>query len=391
MRKFVTEIEPLLPEYGKDKLTEKSISVLSKAGGLGVNLSNDTLKEISGLVVNMNSYYSNLIEGNRTTPLEIERAMAERFSKDPEQRNKEYEHFAHIEVQKLIDKLLSENKDLEICTVEFICRIHKEFYERIPGEFRKIKDPNGKVFRIVPGKLREFDVKVGSHIPPSFGEIEDLLSKFCKGYAPEKLGGTERLIAAAASHHRLEWIHPFPDGNGRTARLFTHAYLIKAGVNRNDLWSISRGFARKREKYYAMLSNADEKRLNDYDGRGNLSDRRLSEFCEYFLDLAIDQIEFMSELFDFKDLFERIKKYTENETDLKPASFIILKEVFINGKVKRGDIPKLISLPERSARRELKKLLDKGLLKSDTPKSPVKPAFPVKVLEYFFPKLYPVN
>lgn len=99
----------------------------------------------------------------------------------------------------------------------------------------------------------------------------------------------------------------------------------------------------------------------------------------------------MSELFDFKNLFERIKKYTENETDLKPASFTILKEVFINGSMRRGEIPKLISLPERSARRELKKLLDKGLLKSDTPKSPVKPAFPVKVLEYFFPRLYPVN
>lgn len=278
MRKFVTEIEPLLPEYGKDKLTEKSISLLSKAGGLGVNLSKDTLKEISGLVVNMNSYYSNLIEGNRTTPLEIERAMAERYSKDPELRDKEYEHVAHIEVQKLIDKLLFENKDFEICTADFIRRIHREFYERIPDESRKIKDPNGRMFIITPGKLREFDVRVGNHVPPSFDHIEDLLNKFCKVYAPDKLSGTDRLIAAAASHHRLEWIHPFPDGNGRTARLFTHAYLLKTGVNRNDLWSISRGFARSREKYYAMLSNADEKRLNDYDGRGNLSDRRLSEF-----------------------------------------------------------------------------------------------------------------
>jgi len=391
MRNFITEIEPLLPAYGKDKLTEKSITLLSLAGGLGVNLNVDTLKEVSGLVINMNSYYSNLIEGNRTTPLEIEKAMAERFSKDPDLRGKEYEHIAHIEVQKKIDELLFKDKNFDICKIDFIRSIHKEFYERIPEEFRKIKDPNGNPSNIIPGRFREFDVKVGGHIPPAFEHVENFLNKFCETYNTDKLKGTDRLIAAAASHHRLEWIHPFPEGNGRTARLFTHAFLLKTGVNKNDLWSISRGFARNREKYYAMLSNADEKRLNDFDGRGNLSDKRLYEFCDYFLELAIDQVEFMSSIFDFKNLFIRIKKYIEDDTELKPASFTILKEVLINGKLRRGDIPKLTAMPERTARRELKKLLDRGLLKSDTPKSAIKPAFPVEVLEFYFPRLYPIN
>lgn len=391
MRNFITEIEPLLPDYGKDKLTEKCITLLSLTGGLGVNLSKDSLEEISSLVINMNSYYSNLIEGNKTTPLEIERAIAEKLSKNPELRSKEYEHIAHIEVQRLIDDLLLNDRNFDISSVDFICSIHKEYYERIPEEFRNIKDPNGKLIEIIPGKFREFDVKVGNHIPPSFEHIEDYLNRFCSGYSPEKLNGTERIIAAAASHHRLEWIHPFPDGNGRTARLFTHAYLLKTGVNKNDLWSISRGFARNREKYYAMLSNADETRLNDYDGRGNLSDKRLSEFCDYFLDLAIDQVEFMSNLFDFKNLFERIRKFIENDIELKPVSFTILKEALINGKLRRGEISKLTSMSERTARRELKKLLEKGLIKSDTSKSPIKPAFPVKVLEFYFPRLYPQN
>jgi len=391
LRNFITEIEPLLPTYGKEELTEKSITLLSLAGGLGANLNKDTLKELSGLVINMNSYYSNLIEGNRTTPLEIEKAMAERFSKDPDLRGKEYEHIAHIKVQKKIDELLLQDMNFDICTIDFIRNIHKEFYESIPEEFRKIKDSNGNPFNIIPGKLREFDVKVGRHIPPSSEHIEVFLNKFCTKYATNKLNGTDRLIAAAASHHRLEWIHPFPDGNGRTARLFTHAYLLKSGLNKNDLWSISRGFARNREKYYAMLSNADEQRLNDYDGRGNLSDKRLFEFCEYFIDLAIDQIKFMSNLFDFANLFERIRKYIENESDLKSASFTILKEALINGKIRRGDIPKLTAMPERTARRELKKLLDRGLLKSETPKSAVKPAFPAEVLEFYFPRLYPLN
>ncbi len=52
----------------------------------------------------------------------------------------------------------------------------------------------------------------------------------------------------------------------------------------------------------------------------------------------------MSSLFYFKDLFERIKRFSEQEHDLKPESFLILKEAFINGKIKRGDVPKISGL-----------------------------------------------
>ncbi len=265
MSNYNTNIEPLLPSLNYELLVEKCLKLVSLSGGLGSNLSADTLHEISKLVINMNSYYSNLIEGNRTTPFEIEKALSHKFSKDSEKKSKEYEHIAHIEVQKLIDEKLNSNNNYNICTSDFICGLHKEFYDRIPKEFRKIKDTNGNEVELIPGKLRDFNVKVGDHIPPSHIYIKDLLEKFCSGYLPDKLSGTDKIIAAAASHHRLTWIHPFPDGNGRTARLFTHAYLIKASINSKDLWSISRGFASNRYIYYSNLANADENSLNDYD------------------------------------------------------------------------------------------------------------------------------
>ncbi|MBZ0204019.1 MAG: Fic family protein [Ignavibacteria bacterium] len=389
MKNFIEEIEPTFPLTGQKELEEKCLKVVSLSGGLGNNLSSVTLSEISSLVVNMNSYYSNLIEGNKTTPADIERVMLNKLSKDPFLRSKEYEHKAHIEVQRLIEGLLFSDKNFDICTVDFICSIHREFYERIPKEFRRIKDPGGNMIELIPGELRKFDVKVGSHIPPSFEMISEFLEKFCSSYKLDEYSGINKLIAAGASHHRLSWVHPFPDGNGRTSRLFTHAYLIKAGINSKNLWSISRGFARNLSSYYSMLSNADETRLNDFDGRGNLSDKRLSEFCDYFLNLTIDQIEFMASLFEFDNILKRIKKYVESNIDLKPESFLILKETFISGILKRGEVLALTGLPERTARRELRKLLDLGLLKSDTPKGPLKAGFPVYVLEYYFPRLYP--
>lgn len=391
MTDYISEIEPLFPSSYYKELSEKSLKIVSLSGGLGINLNIDTLHEISKLVINMNSYYSNLIEGNNTTPLEIEKAIANKLSKDPEKRSKEYEHIAHIKVQEIINRKLINEPELNICSIDFICFLHYELYNRIPEEFRKVKDINGNEVELIPGKLRDTDVKVGNHYPPSHLHIKEFLERFCNAYKPEKLSGIDKIIAAAASHHRLTWIHPFLDGNGRTARLFTHAFLIKAGVNTKNLWSVSRGFARGLNNYYAYLANADELRLNDSDGRGNLSDKRLGEFCNYFFDISIDQIEFMCSLFDFKNLFGRMKKYVASDDNLKDECFNILKEAFINGKLKRGDIPQITGLPERTARRELNKLLDKGLLKSDTLKSPVKPGFPVFVLEYYFPKLYPIT
>jgi Fic family protein len=58
--------------------------------------------------------------------------------------------------------------------------------------------------------------------------------------APERFSRAERLVAIAASHHRLLWIHPFSEGNGRVARLLSHALLRRAGVG-SPLWSVARG------------------------------------------------------------------------------------------------------------------------------------------------------
>src|SRR5260370_24231310 len=137
------------------------------------------------------------------------------------------------------------------------------------------------------------------------------MRRFEQAYESKDILATEQLVALAAAHHRLAWIHPFGDGNGRVTRLHSHACLVRAKVDSFGLWTLSRGLAREREIYYKHLRVADQRRWNDLDGRGNLSDKGLSDFCLFILKIMLDQIEFMSGLFQFDVLAKRIDRYLQ--------------------------------------------------------------------------------
>ena len=75
-----------------------------------------------------------------------------------------------------------------------------------------------------PGEWRlrpEHDVAVGRHMPPSSARVPDFMRYFEDRYRFDRMGKAGRITAMAAAHHRLSYIHPFPDGNGRVARLMS--------------------------------------------------------------------------------------------------------------------------------------------------------------------------
>jgi Fic family protein len=174
--------------------------------------------------------------------------------------------------------------------------------------------------------------------------------------------------------------------------LFTHAYLIKARVHGHGLWMVSRGFARRRDDYIAALVGADAPRKSDVDGRGNLSDEGLSQFCEFFIQTALDQVAFMSGLLDLDGLESRITAYTQRRAvlgEMDPTSALLLRDVLVRGEVARGEASRITGKPERTARRIVNTLLEEGLLTSETPKGALRIGFPTKAIGYYFPRLYP--
>jgi Fic family protein len=104
--------------------------------------------------------------------------------------------------------------------------------------------------------------------PPQLWATYCYYSNLIEGHNTHPRDIDRALADDAAAHHRLLWIHPFYDGNGRVARLFVHAYLRDIGVG-SSLWSVSRGLARNVAQYQALLMAADQQRDNDWDGPGN--------------------------------------------------------------------------------------------------------------------------
>lgn len=363
-------------------LREKSVLLTSK-------LHPRVLLLIGDQVRLMNCYYSNLIEGHPTKPKDIQDALNGDFSENSETRDLQLEAKAHIEVQRHID-YATHGFD-NILSEDFIRWIHEEFYRELPESLRCVTDDNQKQYEIFAGKFRARDVIVGRHIGVPFETIPEFVDKFCKAYDTSKLGKHEQVAAAAASHHRLLWIHPFLDGNGRVARLFSHAYLKAIGIG-SDLWSVSRGLARESDQYKQMLARADAARSGDLDGRGSLSLSGLHDFCIFFLKCCIDQVEFMGRLIDQQGLLDRIEAHISlltNREGLHPKSFKLVAHAVKEGGFKRGEASDIMGIQSRTvASQALSELLKKGLLVSKDKKAPVSLGITEEAKEFWLPGLF---
>jgi hypothetical protein len=167
--------------------------------------------------------------------------------------------------------------------------------------------------------------------------------------------------------------------------------LRRLGIG-SSLWSVARGLARSVTEYKALLTDADQPRRTDLDGRGALSQRSLVAFCRFFLERCLDQVSYMRSILEPAELLPRIEIYTEEEIRarrLPKGSFPLLREAVLSGQFERGKAGSLTGYRERMARVPLAKLIERGLLVSDGPKTPVRLGFPLNVVERWFPALYP--
>ena len=380
-------MEPLLPEDRRE-LEDLATDLVAKASTLAGRLHPVMRASVGDLVRSMNCYYSNLIEGHNTLPSDIDRALNNELSKEPERRNLQLEARAHIEVQRMIDRGKAPSPAL---SVDFIVWTHRNFCERLPEELLIIENPTTREkIKIVPGELRKDHVIVGRHIPPPPEDIPAFLQRFAEGYAAAHLSRLRKIIGVAASHHRLAWIHPFLDGNGRVTRLFSHALLRELDVG-SELWAVSRGLARRVAEYKANLQAADEPRRGDLDGRGNLTMAGRVDFCKFFLTTCVDQVDFMAGLLEPEELLRRMEIWTEEETRakrLQKGSWPLLREAVMAGEYARGRAPALTGYEERQARTVLNSLIEKGYLVSPTTRSPVRLGFLAEVVDRWFPRLY---
>lgn len=247
----------------------------------------------------------------------------------------------------------------------------------------------------MPGKLRaepDEQAQVANHLAPDARMVEPMLvlRQQLMGRYPDP---RTRLITALAYHHRQAWVHPFMDGNGRLVRLITHLQLVFLDL-RPNLWSLSRGLARRQSEYYAMMANADRPREGDLDGRGQLSLKHYLGFIRFMLDACIDQIDYMTEAVDPVNMRARVERLFKNHeriiaAKVRPGSAPAVHALLSMGAMPRATFKTFLGLSERLAIEELQRLIELGTVLSPTPKSrEVEPGLPVWFAQAIFPDLH---
>ena len=388
---LVSLMEPLLVTDSsryRGPLTDLVLDLTQKSAGFRRSLPPTVLASLADLVRAMNCYYSNLIEGHDTHPVDIERALKNDYSQDSRKRNLQIEAKAHIAVQQWIDT--GGLKGGAAIRTGAITEIHRRFCELLPEDLLWVEDPITKQrIRLEPGEFRRRDVQVGNHIAISPGALPRFLQRFEQVYG--NLGRADGIISTPAAHHRLLWMHPFTDGNGRVARLMSHAMLLDS-LDTGAVWSVARGLARNVQQYKTLLANCDMTRRNDLDGRGTLSEEALEEFTRFFLTVCSDQVTFMESLMQPDRLRTRILLWAEEEIrmgQLPAKSGSILEAVLYRGELPRGDAAAVVGTGERQARRIVSALLEKEVLLSDSPRSPLRLTFPAALASRWMPGLFP--
>jgi Fic family protein len=388
------QFEPLWPAQAALAPLLERASELTRAA---VALGSSPLAhiELRGLLRSMNSYYSNRIEGEHTRPADIERALQKDFSANADLARRQRLALAHVQTELLCEAELvvraQAGQDLvrDLFEPQALTWLHAQLFKDLPPADLALADGS----LLVPGVWRQRGVAVGLHEAPTAASLPSFLARWSQVYGQARRGEAS-VVAIAAAHHRLAWMHPFLDGNGRVARLHTHLLFHASGLGQG-LWSPLRGFARSEARYKALLQAADEHRRGDLDGRGNLSQAGLVDWIDYTLDTCIDQVRFMAQQLNAQTMRDRIAAALAFEVSALPSgvraeALLPLHYLFMaQTELARADFKAMMGLGDRLATDAVSALWRRGFVASDSPYGKLRFAIPRHALRFYFPALWP--
>lgn len=390
-----TDLKGTLPP----NLIEKAEAVCEQSAILTGGHNQNLLDEVRELLRITNSYYSNRIESEGTHPINIEKAMKKEFKEDAKEKNLQLLSLSHIRTQKEVETLIASGASA--FDTEFVKSIHRSFYAdpQLDSFLEVMDEKEQQPIRMTPGELRAYDVYIGKHIAPRADAVSGLMREFQHLYegAAKHLPHSAKLIYALSSHHRLAWIHPFLDGNGRTSRLALDAAIMSSGFQGYGLWNMSRGLARSVDEYKKALQYADMERQGATDGRGTLSLMALSHFVDYMLDIAMDQVRFMGGCLKMDKLTQRIEHYVilsrSGMFGIQPLPKYtegVFKHLLLYGSSSKGAITSVLGVSERTGTTLFRELSNAGVITSDSVKGPISMRFTMHMASYIFPDLFQI-
>ena len=182
---------------------------------------------------------------------------------------------------------------------------------------------------------------------PAAKKVAKMMISFCQWLSHQEESKLSPIIMAGIGHHQLVTIHPFIDGNGRTARALATLILYKKGYDIKKLFALEDYYNLDRQKYYQAIAEARK-------------NKDLTSWLEYFA---------QGFLYELEQVWEQIEGFTVGQKSGKKAVYLskrqrrILDFIAINGKIYRSDVVDIVTVSEKTAYRELEQLREKGLIK----------------------------
>jgi len=216
-----------------------------------IPISPDYYRQLHSLSLNKGALASTAIEGNTLTEEELEQIQS---GKDivPSRKYQQQEVENILAAFNFILNELIRKKNTAIITPELI----RSFNQMVGKDI-------GEAFGGIPGQFRRQNVVVGAYRPPPFEKVEELVKRLCDWllqhfHYTRDQDFDEAVIEAIVTHVYIAWIHPFLDGNGRTARLLEFYLLMRAGVPSIASHILSNHYNNTRTEYYRHLQHSTE-------------------------------------------------------------------------------------------------------------------------------------
>ena len=303
------------------------------------------------------------IEGNTLSEDEIK--QINKGTTLPESRK-----YLETEVKNIIDALndivreVVRDNHAGMITPQLICDLHKLVGKNL-----------GESFNAIPGRFRDHNVCVANYLPPDHHYVNEAMDVFCRWLSEEfkfdlshEQDFASCVLEAIVSHVYIAWIHPFGDGNGRTARLLEFYILLRGGLPNICSHILSNHYNHTRSEYYRQLDAANR-------------ERDLSRFIEYAVQGMLDGLVDVLWSVQKHQMYEVWHNYI-NETldhprvtnkERQKRLYDLLKKIEIGKRYTKreivttsADIAVMYALKsERSLSRDLNFLVKIGLLQKE--------------------------
>ena len=280
------------------------------------------------------THYSTRIEGNRLTLAQAQQVV-EGKAKGFHGRERDVN-----EVQNYWDALLQ---------VESWAKQHRnidiESIQKLHALVEKGKRAKPTLFRDGQNVIKETTTGLIVYMPPEAKDVPGLMDQMVRWIRKVEQDKTPVPLAAGLLHYQFVTIHPYYDGNGRTARLLSTWYLKKHGYGLSGFFSLEEHHARDLEGYYKSLSVCQDN--NYYDGR-DIAD--LTPWLGYFTGVVSQVFAAVQEETAKSQKNDKTIKWPDALKNLDARARRVL--VLFNDQpvIKSQDVAKMLSITPRMAR-----------------------------------------